>query len=45
MTPAGRPFNPVKVAAVVPSATLFAPSGNTSMYCVIGPPVPVKKVK
>ena len=45
VTPAGAPFNPVKVAVVVPSSTLLAPSGNTSMYCVSGPPSPVKKVE
>ena len=38
-------FNDVKVAAVVPSKTLFAPSGNTSILEVTGPPVPVKNVE
>ncbi len=42
VTPAGVPFNEVKVAAVVPSNALFAPSGKTSMRALIGPPVPVK---
>ena len=34
VTPAGLPFNPLKVAAVLPSKGLSAPPGNTSMLCV-----------
>jgi len=34
VTPAGVPFNPVKVVAVEPSKALLAPPGNTSMYSV-----------
>ena len=46
VTPAGAPFNPMKVAAVLPSKVLSAPPGNTSMLCVnVAPPVKVNRGK
>ena len=46
VTPVGLPFNPVKVAAVVPSKVLSAPPGITSMLWVsVAPPVKVKRGK
>ena len=46
VTLAGAPFNPIKVAPVLPSKVLSAPPGNTSILCVsVAPSVKVNRVE